>query len=279
MAMDVYFEAFRDRDNRIHVSKLRNKSFSAHFHSNIEVMYVKSGMMEVVVSGEKRILTAGSVVVAESYAVHSLFANTESEILVAIIPITRVPDFSREQRNRTFATPFLAPSPESEVIGKLFHKFYEAMPESNGMISKGYAYLLLGMLTNALGTVPAQSRSKDGIAVVGQMLRYMDEHYTEPITLEKIAVELGYHKDYLSRVFNETIQTGFCRYLGTMRLRYAVQLIRTTDLSIEEISDSAGFGNPHSFYDIFRDTYHCTPGEYRKRMGKRLTAPGSARSN
>ncbi|MGM9647653.1 MAG: helix-turn-helix domain-containing protein [Eubacteriales bacterium] len=270
--MEVYFEAFRDRDNRIYIIRLHRKRFEAHFHSNIEVMYVEAGELEVSVNGEKRVLTKGGVAVAESYAVHSLSASADADIRVAIIPVMRVPDFSQRHRNLTFATPFLEPSARSAEIGVLFRSFENFDRQRSPMIGKGFAYLLLGMLTDALGTVPAPHRSKDGVAVVGQMLRYMDEHYTEPLTLECLASKLGYHKDYLSRVFNETIHTGFCRYLSTMRLRFAVQLIRTTDLSLEEIADRAGFGSPHSFYDIFRDTYQCTPGQYRKKIGSRATA-------
>ena len=270
--MEVYFEAFRDRDNQIHIMSLRGKRFEAHFHSNIEVMYVADGELEVSINGEKRILAKGGVAVAESYVVHSLSATADADIRVAIIPVIRIPDYGLMHRNLTFATPFLEPSLSGESIGALFRSFENYRRDSSPMIGKGFAYLLLGMLTDALGTVPAHHRIKDGVAVVGQMLRYMDEHYTEPLTLERLAVEFGYNKDYLSRVFNETIHMGFSRYLATMRLRYAVQLIRTTDLSLEQIADRAGFGNPHSFYDIFRDNYQCTPGAYRKRIGKRTTA-------
>lgn len=271
--MDVYFESFRDRDNRIHINKIQNKafSFSAHFHSNIEIMYVQSGTLDVSIGGEKKVLTAGSVAVAESYVVHSLSADADSVIRVAIIPIIRIPDFSLAHRNLKFADVYLEPCEESRAIGQLFETYQDLSPQNSAMIGKGFAYILLGMLSDALGTVPADGHAKDGVAVVEQMLRYMDEHYTQRLTLEMIAVELGYHKDYLSRVFNETIQTGFSRYLSTMRLRYAVQLIRTTDLSLEEIADRSGFGNPHSFYDFFRENYHCTPGAYRKRIGTRMT--------
>jgi AraC-like DNA-binding protein len=269
--MEVYFEAFRDRDNQIHILSMHGKKFEAHFHSNIEVMYVASGEMEVTIGSEKRILTQGSVAVAESYVVHSVSVPEDADVRVAIIPVIRIPDYGLMHRNLTYATPFLMPSSHSEAIGTLFHSFENYRRDSSPMIGKGFAYLLLGMLTDALGTVPAYHRNKDGVAVVGQMLRYMDEHYTEPLTLERLATEFGYHKDYLSRVFNDTIHTGFSRYLATMRLRYAVQLIRTTDLSLEEISERAGFGNTHSFYDIFHITYQCTPGQYRKRIGKRTT--------
>ena len=272
--MDVYFEAFRDRDNRIHINTIQNREFaySAHFHSNIEIIYVKKGSLEMSVGGEKRTLTRDSVAVAESYVVHSLSASKDAVICVAIIPVVRIPDFSLVHRNLSFAGSFLEPCAESLAIGKLFENYKDLSVHGNPMIGKGFAYILLGMLTDALGTVAAGGRSKDGVAAVGQMLRFMDEHYTERITLEKIATELGYHKDYLSRVFNETIETGFSKYLNTMRLRYAVQLIRTTDLSLEEIADRSGFGNPHSFYDFFKESYDCTPGTYRKRIGSRTTA-------
>lgn len=269
--MGVYFEAFRDRDNRIHISKMQNRSFSAHFHSNIEVMYVERGELDVSIAGEKRILTKGSVAVAESYAVHSVSVNADSLVRIAIIPLIHIPDFSLAHRNLSFSSAFLEPCEESRAIEQLFETYQGISPQNSAMIGKGFAYILLGMLTDALGTVPIGEHVKDGVAVAGQMLRYMDEHYTERLTLEKIAVELGYHKDYLSRIFNKTIGTGFSQHLSTMRLRFAVQLIRTTDLSLDEIADRSGFGNPHSFYDVFKENYQCTPGAYRKRIGSRVT--------
>lgn len=269
--MESYFEAFRDKDNRIIINQVRNRSFSAHFHSNIEIMYVKSGTADITVGSERRLLTEGSIAVAESYVAHSLSVDEQSVLYVAIIPVIRIPDFSLAHRNLSFAESFLEACEESSAVGQLFENYLNLSMHTNPMIGKGFAYILLGMLTDALGTVSASGRTKDGAAVVGMMLRYMDEHYTEHITLEKIALELGYHKDYLSRVFNETIEMGFSRYLNTMRLRYAVQLLRTSDHSLEEIADQSGFGNPHSFYDLFKETYHCTPGVYRKRIGSRTT--------
>ena len=72
--MDVYFEAFRDRDNRIHINTIQNRefAFSAHFHSNIEIIYVKQGSIEVSISGEKRLLPRDSVAVADDKIVERM---------------------------------------------------------------------------------------------------------------------------------------------------------------------------------------------------------------
>ena len=263
--IEVYFEAFRDRDNQIHILSMHGKKFEAHFHSNIEVMYVASGEMEVSIGGEKRNLTKGSVAVAESYVVHSLSVPEDADIRVAIIPIIRVPDYSLIHRNLNYASPFLEPSAHSESIGTLFRSFEHYRRDSSPMIGKGFAYLLLGMLTDALGTVPSHQRNKDGVAVVGQMLRYMDEHYTEPLTLDTLARELYLSKFHISHVFAKRMGISFPRFLGKLRVDHACKLLEK-QASVTQAAFAAGFSSVRTFNRTFQKEKGLSPREYKKQI-------------
>ena len=134
------------RSNRIIINQVRNRSFSAHFHSNIEIMYVKSGTAEITVGSERRLLTEGSIAVAESYVAHSLSVDEQSVLYVAIIPVIRIPDFSLAHRNLSFSESFLDACPESATVGLLFENYLNLSTHTNPMIGKGFAYIYRGDL-------------------------------------------------------------------------------------------------------------------------------------
>ena len=55
-------------------------------------------------------------------------------------------------------------------------------------------------------------------------------------------------------------------YLRRHQVAYAVQLLRTTPLPVEEIAIRAGFGSVPTFYRWFRAEHGTTPGAFRQVM-------------
>ncbi|MBQ7364004.1 MAG: helix-turn-helix domain-containing protein, partial [Clostridia bacterium] len=76
----------------------------------------------------------------------------------------------------------------------------------------------------------------------------------------------GYHKDYLSKVFNNRIGCGFNRYVNLLRARHARHLIATSRKSLDEISLLSGFQCMKSFRRAFLEYYGKTPYEYRSEI-------------
>lgn len=252
-----------DRFDRFNVRTLRNPVSECHFHSQIELLYVESGSIAVTVGESECILGTGGLAAVGSFELHSVRAVTESIVKVVSISVRKIADFQAVFRNKTFGRPFC--EDDHSEFGQLIERLEAATESSKGLAAKGYAYILIDKAIELLGTAVISEK----IGVAREMLSYMDEHFTENLSLEQIAADLGYNRDYLSRVFSSTVGGGFCRYLNLMRVNYAVQLITTTELSAERISDMSGFGSVHSFYNSFRDVCRCTPGQYRKRHAKK----------
>ena len=103
-----------------------------------------------------------------------------------------------------------------------------------------------------------------------RVLKYIDEHFTENITLSSVAAALGIHPVSVSRIISKSTDTTFNKHLQSTRCLFAERLIRQGELSFSEISYEAGFGSIRSFNRVFFEIHGLTPGEY-KRVCERLT--------
>lgn len=258
----AFFEIFRDTDYQLHLGVSENNAFDPHYHSNIEIVYLIEGEIEITVGEETQLLTAGQLAVADSYDVHSYRTPEHSLSYVMIIPLELVGSFSRLNEGKTFATPFLTdPAKTAPVLEAI--RGIEQLHESNPLATKGYLYVILGLLSEALTLVPC-ARSVGTIGPMRDILLYLDHNFQNPVQMTDLARQFGYNKDYLSRIFNSTIGCGFKHYLNLLRARHAANRLQSSDDSVSDIAECAGFTSQRSFNRVFREIYGCTPVEYKR---------------
>ena len=102
--------------------------------------------------------------------------------------------------------------------------------------------------------------------------RYIDEHFSEPISLDFLAEYAGLNKYYLVHVFNREMGCSPINYLIERRIRESKRLLSTSSLSVRQISARLGFSSPSYFSQSFRRSTGCSPMEFRRRI---LAANGS----
>ncbi|QKY71366.1 bifunctional transcriptional activator/DNA repair enzyme AdaA [Lentibacillus sp. CBA3610] len=93
---------------------------------------------------------------------------------------------------------------------------------------------------------------------------YIQENYTENLTLKRIAQNIGISPYYLGRLFKEHTSRTPRTYLENLRVRKAVHLLKNTDMSTIDICYEVGFQNASSFYHAFQKQTQYTPQQYRK---------------
>ena len=97
-----------------------------------------------------------------------------------------------------------------------------------------------------------------------QVSEYIKEHYKEDIYLEKIAEHFNTSDKYLSRLFKETLGTGFHEYLATIRISKSKDLLLETDLSVTKIGELVGFSIHSTFFRVFKKYEGISPTQYRE---------------
>lgn len=97
-----------------------------------------------------------------------------------------------------------------------------------------------------------------------EIKNYLDEHYTERIVLDDLSEKYYINKYYLTKIFKETYGSTINGYIIAKRITRAKQLLRFTDMTVDEIGNAVGMGDANYFSRTFRKVEGISPREYRK---------------
>lgn len=96
------------------------------------------------------------------------------------------------------------------------------------------------------------------------VLKYVEEHYTEKLTIDDMAKLTFYSKSHFMKFFKVHMGTGFTEYLNDYRLTMAARLLKSSDESILMIAEESGFDNLSYFNRYFQKKIWCFPRKLQK---------------
>lgn len=101
---------------------------------------------------------------------------------------------------------------------------------------------------------------------VSLIKRYLEEHYTESLSLEQTANRFFVSKEYLSKVFKSEVGIGFSEFVTQLRMEKAKHLILEQKVPIKEIGYMVGYLEQPHFYKKFKGYFGMTPGEMKQTL-------------
>lgn len=110
----------------------------------------------------------------------------------------------------------------------------------------------------------AKDSGKEEERVIAGVIRYMQEHLEEEITLNVLAEKFHLSSAYISQLFKSEIGVNFLSYLTNIRMEQAKKLLVTTAASVAEISERSGYGDYRVFTKAFKKKEGMTPSQYRR---------------
>ena len=84
------------------------------------------------------------------------------------------------------------------------------------------------------------------------------------LTVAELAEAVGSNRSYVSASINQTTGQNFSDYVNSWRIEYAKKLMQTTEMTLAEIADAAGFTDRTSFYRSFKKITGKSPSEWLK---------------
>lgn len=102
-------------------------------------------------------------------------------------------------------------------------------------------------------------------SAVRRAMDIVQRDFGKNIGLASVALEVGYSPNYLGSLFCAETGIRFTEYLQNKRISHAENLLRNTNLSIKEISETSGFSFPSYFISTFKKKRGCTPVSIRKK--------------
>ena len=96
------------------------------------------------------------------------------------------------------------------------------------------------------------------------MLQYIQEHYSEEISLLKIAESAHICESECLRCFRNVIGYSPIQYVKQLRIQKAAEMLLCTNWKISNIGQKCGFQEMSYFAKTFRELKGCTPNAFRK---------------
>ncbi|WP_139997087.1 response regulator [Paenibacillus paridis] len=122
---------------------------------------------------------------------------------------------------------------------------------------------ITGVFEKTYLEMDGDSGNKEKI-VLAKIKQFIDEHYSEEITLESMASMAFMNPYYFSSFFKKHTKQNFKQYVTEVRMKHATDMLSLTDLMVYEIAEKVGYNNARHFSDMFKKTYGKLPNDYRQ---------------
>lgn len=120
-------------------------------------------------------------------------------------------------------------------------------------------HIILSELANQEDTSRAVQNT-----IITQAASYLEQHFTEPLTIESIAARFNLSPYYFSRLFQRYTGMPPHAYMIHLRIILAQNILSSSTQSIESICDLCGFNSSQHFIRCFKQHTGISPNQYRK---------------
>jgi len=251
----------------------------SHFHDEIELLFVNSGKMRFIINEAVVEIGENMGILVNRRVPHMTEAamdDTKSLLLQINIEKLMMKEYSHINKYLSYIFSgdendyyiFESDKPEYEEVffhmKKIEKEFIEKNKAFNTYI-KGELYSLLGCLyryeiLNDVGF----KYDRDGMKRISKALIYVDNNYSNTITLDEISSIVNMNPSYFCRFFKKATGMTIMDYINFVRIWKAENLLSLTDDSVLEISMEVGFSSVSYFNRVFKRFKGTSPLKYRK---------------
>lgn len=247
----------------------RTSHIKPHIHTAIECVYVREGSLELGIGQELYHMDVGDFAIVFPNIIHHYQVFDPHGCIGTYLIVT--PAYSGE-----FANMLEVSCPEYPIIAKaelhsdIRYAMENMREDDKSVVHQAFLQIIMSRSLEKFTLMPKKNIESGDI--VYQVVSYMARNFREEISLESIAKEIGFSQYAVSRVFSGTFHMNFNQYLNGLRLEEACNLLLSTDQSITETYENAGFESQRTFNRVFKEQFRMSPREYRNKKKAELIA-------
>ncbi len=236
----------------------RETSYTSHFHSNYELIYVLSGGMSLTVNGKAFLLAADEAILLSPFAVHSFVLTGSATAWVGVFSDDFISAFAGKHGRVQYSKFRLSPENESLLKERLF---YQGQPDR--YLCMAFLYMACNDCIRSAKPLNAET-DREFISLV---TAYISEHLNEDIQMKELAAHLNYEYHYFSSLFHKCFFMDFKKFLNIFRIERACALLAQENGNITSVFLQCGFSSIRNFNRVFKQITGVTPSQYRLNRG------------
>ena len=241
-----------------------------HWHEKIEIVIPKNRPMGALIDGVWYEARPGDILVVGEEKIHAFRIDSEAtEVLLGQFPYRHLllsgelpyalsPLIRREEIE---AIPALS-SALSSILAILTDEGRVTDSEKNPFMQAMCASLYFLLMRHFPAPEEAEEE-KRGKRDFYKIVAYVNDHFTEGLTVGGIARTLYIDRGKLSRLFTTYAGMSLPAYINALRIRRATHLIRG-GAAITEAALEAGFQSVRTFHEVYRREVGTTPRELKR---------------
>ena len=254
--------------------------FPWHWHPEIELTWVVSGQIEYLVNDKKYLLTEGEGLFCNSNSLHSGYMVDQKDC--SYLSVTFHPRFIYGYENSLLQTRYVDFITANEgwhslmlqkdvdwhqETGRQIQDIYRMSKDPSPDYELRVHLILTGIWLNLYRyyrSLPAsEQQPQKHLARLKEILSYIQDHYTQEITLDEIADHVNICKSECCRFFKKYMKMTIFDYILFLRIQNSLPLLRAGE-SVTRIAGLTGFSTSAYYGQIFKRYMGCSPSRYRK---------------
>lgn len=248
-----------------------------HMHSFWELFYIRNGGLKVNTEERTYELGKDSMLLIPPNEYHSTESTTDSVKKSVLFTFEKVKTQEKEsifdKVNAAFCSCGFHNIDECGYIGLLLELILENHSlDKTGKrwrIKAGVTELMFAIYDNItegnVGDFSTSWQPNTYWLYKYAIDRLLDIYYMSDITLEMLSERLFVSPKTVTRIISSAYGKTFNELKTELRMRNAKKLLRETEMTLSEISDSVGYTTLRGFLSAFRKYENCTPGDYREK--------------
>lgn len=239
-----------------------------HRHDSIcELLLIYKGIGTYHVEDQEYPLQEGSVVYYNQGELHEVVSGTENEIGSYCIGIANLHKKGLPVNHLVKpGEPYVRQANNLfPILKSLCQQMYELETvNSEGQLAAQLlcaAFIVLAGQMEKFPSVDVQKTKTEKMVL--RIRDYLNQHFTEEITLEGVGKALGCSATYVSHIFKDATGSTPIQYVIRRRIGLAQTLLISTEYPATQIATMVGYDNTNYFCTLFSKVVGMTPIRYR----------------
>lgn len=260
----------------------KNPLVVPHWHEEAEFTLLLEGTCTYQIQLENYSVQPGDLIFVAPFQLHSVTPKTDSLTSdTFVFHMNYLGAGNNDACSMRYLTPIvrqkLIPpaiihpqNPSYEEALALFHQITHAWSLKNPgyelTIKSALLTLIALFLPYCVESSEHSARQAENTQKIKNALEYIDLHYTENISIADVAATCYLSEYYFMRFFKKHIGMTCVDYIKNLRLEKSIELFKSGETSILDVSIAAGFHNLAYFYRAFKKKYGMTPKQYLSQL-------------
>lgn len=252
------------------------EEYPIHWHNAAEIIIPLANNFSVISGGEEYVLKEKEILIIPPGELHSMPAQ-EGRRIIFQCDSSQLEDITiLDSLMPVFGTSVhITPEMDKELyvvarknILDIYADYYSNSTVADVRIYMNLLNILIAvrkyqLKRSAVLTMASDISSDDSIKL-SYVMKYINQNFTEELSLDRLAEIAGYSKYHFSRIFKKYNGVSFVQYISTKRIKMAENLLVDPELSITEVAMRSGFASLTTFNRTFKMVKNCTPSEFKR---------------